>query len=135
MSTRCQIGFYENDTDKLSKYKTLIYKHTDGYEEGILPLLIPLVRDFNKYRNSSDWEYKAAQVLYAFMDATTKYDKKNEYYNDISKYMGYGISRSIQCDIEYYYAVYPSFIKVYEAKAYLSKLNMSKWSLIQTIEV
>ena len=31
MSTRCQIGFYEDEQDMLTGFKVLLYRHSDGY--------------------------------------------------------------------------------------------------------
>jgi len=53
MSTRCQIGFYEKDTQPIAKPTVLIYRHSDGYpsyetvdkeyslDQGMIPCLLP----------------------------------------------------------------------------------------------
>ncbi len=58
MSTRCQIIVKGNDEVK-------IYKHCDGYPEGILPVLTDLLQQFI-YERGDDPEYCVAQIIMAF---------------------------------------------------------------------
>ena len=39
MSTRCQIEFYDGEPVDAGEPAARIYKHSDGYPEGILPML------------------------------------------------------------------------------------------------
>ena len=100
MATRSQIGFYEAG-DQLSKPTALIYRHWDGYPEGVLNDIIPILKDFDQNRGLADVEYAAAWLVAKL--------KKDDYLN-------IGICKSLHGDIEYYYAVYPDRIDVYEPK-------------------
>lgn len=88
MSTRAQIQFEGNPV--------LIYKHCDGYPEGVLPLLGKFVKSFMKDRGW-DEEYMVAQYLH---DLTA-----DTYYEGKRKYTGYGASTTRHSDIEYFYLV------------------------------
>ena len=103
MSTRCQIGFYKTDDAPLYKWDALIYRHSDGYpntEHGVLATLMPILADFAEHRGLSDTEYAAAWVVAKLKD----------------DYLNIGISRELHGDIEYFYAVTPNLLKVYEAQ-------------------
>lgn len=100
MATRCQIAFYQNKDEKdLTKYEALIYRHWDGYPEGVLPDIVPILREFYQGRGLKDIEYASAYLV-----AKLKTDMLN-----------IGISNCFHSDIEYVYAVYPdAIIDVYE---------------------
>ena len=99
MATRCMIGFYEAD-DKFSKPTALIYRHLDGYPEGVLNDVIPILQDFDRNRGLDDVEYASAWLVAQLKD----------------DYPNIGICKHLRGDIEYYYAVYPGRIDVYEPK-------------------
>ena len=101
MSTRCQIGFYEAEEKDLSKHQALIYRHCDGYPDdagGVIATILPILQDFQKNRGLSDIEYAAAWLV-----AKLKTD-----------YLNIGISSGLHEDIEYFYAVYPDRIDIYD---------------------
>lgn len=114
MSTRTQIGFYNGIADKLSEPQVLIYKHHDGYLEGVLPVIVPILKDFQNNRGLSDIEYGAAWLV-----AKLKGD-----------YLNIGIctrDHTFHGDIEYYYAVYSDgTIKAYTVG---NPDDPSSWSL------
>ena len=58
MSTSCQIEFKEEE----GKKRILIYKHSDGYPERMIPELKEFL-EWNKGRNN-DLEYAAANYVY-----------------------------------------------------------------------
>tara|TARA_Y100000310_G_C20020129_1_gene506993 strand:- start:3 stop:359 length:357 start_codon:yes stop_codon:yes gene_type:complete len=101
MSTRCQIGFYEPDTENLQNFEALIYRHSDGYpdsEHGVIATIKPILDDFNKNRGLDDMEYASAWLVAKLKD----------------DYLNIGISKAFHGDIEYFYAVYPNRMDIYE---------------------
>ena len=70
MSTRCQIGVYENKDKSLKEFDVLLYRHSDGYpgkadnsEGGVLPEIIPFLKWWKSQRGISDTEYAGARLL------------------------------------------------------------------------
>ena len=128
MSTRCQIGFYESGEEDLSKFEALIYRHCDGYpgklneykggkvEYGVLSDIMPILRDFNKNRGLGDVEYASAWLVAKL---------KGEYTN-------IGICRVFHADIEYFYAVYPDKVDVYETPF---DAGCERWRKIRTVKI
>lgn len=143
MSTRCQIGFYEKEplnchTDCwLDKYLALIYRHSDGYPEGVLLDLIPFLQWFDLNRGLGDTEYVSARTLQYLCN---QYDERSyPYYKSDAGYsnaytgiLGHGICNSFHGDIEYYYAVTPKALYVYSC-------NMDErpehWKLLSRIDL
>jgi hypothetical protein len=100
MSTRCQIAFYEKGS-KLENWEALIYRHGDGYpdtEHGVLADVLPILEDFDKKRGLDDIEYASAWLV-----AKLK-----------THMLNIGICRDLHADIEYFYAIYPDKIQVYQ---------------------
>lgn len=122
MSTRSQIAFYGEKKQKLHAYDALVYRHYDGYPEGVLPDLIPVLMDFDKNRGLSDSEYASAWLV-----AKWKTD-----------YLNIGISKNLHGDIEYFYAVYPDRLEIYETPFDFSKKTEKKriegFNLIKRME-
>ena len=135
MSTRSQIGFYE-EKDKLDNPHTLIYRHCDGYpgdetDYGVLTDLLPFVKYFIKSRGF-DIEYIGARALcYLIHKHTEDLPSVNEPFGGV---LSYGICRpgSFHGDIEYYYAVYKDRIDVY-GTGWDEKPK--DWKLIKTIKI
>jgi hypothetical protein len=112
MSTRCQIGFYEKPGQPLKKPSALIYRHWDGYPEGVLPEILPYCVRFEKLRGMGDTEHLAARLLGHLLDR-----------GDPDDVLGYGISADFHGDLEFYYAVFGNgIIKVYAVR-YDAKKN------------
>ena len=133
MSTRCQIGIYGDAKDPINGMAVLLYRHSDGYpgtadgkEYGVLPDIIPFLKSFTGQRGIGDVEYCGAQLLHHLMKA---YDKvmedcnkrtakifPNDKPDNTPRYTGHGIcgDKQFHGDIEYYYAVYPTEVKVFE---------------------
>jgi hypothetical protein len=108
MSTRTQIGFYEEEGYKIGKGQVaLIYKHCDGYPAGVLPQLMPFLHKFFRAW-PGNVEYAAARTLQIFMD---KQDKDGM---GGPKFLGYGICNALHGDIAYFYAVLPTKVDVYK---------------------
>ena len=103
MSTRCQIAFYTGHDKDLPQFDALIYRHWDGYPSGVLPDLLPVLRDFHQHRGLGDVEYASAWLVSRW---------KNYYLN-------IGISKWFHGDIEWLYAVYPDGkVDVYKVEGY-----------------
>ena len=101
MTTRCQIGFYRRGEKDLKNWEALIYRHSDGYpdrDSGVLADIVPILNDFNQFRGLSDTEYAAAWLV-----AKLKTD-----------YLNIGICKNFHGDIDYFYAVYPDEMVIYE---------------------
>lgn len=126
MSTRAHIAFYENPNQSLSEFTALLYRHSDGYpgtvdgsEYGVLPELVPFLKEFDQKRGLFDEEYAAARTLQYL---TNLYDKDTvemlQQFPNQPPYigcLGYGICSSIHWDIVYFYAVYGTGqLRVYE---------------------
>ena len=84
MSTRAQIT--------IDGQPVYLYKHGDGYPEGVLPLLEAFTQSFFKGRGY-DPEYFMARLAHAFV---------NEFPDGFT---GYGIDCEIHGDIEFLYVV------------------------------
>jgi len=120
MSTRCQIAFYEADEKDLNKFESLIYRHCDGYPKGVLPDITPFLNWFLKVRGW-DPEYIAARLLQYLCDNSDKNSERvyaemrmENPEKGFTGLTGHGICRGFHSDIEYFYAIYPDKIKVFE---------------------
>ena len=66
MSTRSQIKLRSNDpafSSERGESKIYIYKHSDGYPEGVIPYLWPIVKEFHKNRGCNDGSYLLCQII------------------------------------------------------------------------
>ncbi len=109
MSTRCQIVVKGNETAK-------IYKHSDGYPEGVMPVLTELLQQFIPERGE-DHEYCTAQIIRAFARDDERHRvemleaaKANGTQFLIENYskpsmLSWGVSDSWHWDIAFYYLV------------------------------
>ena len=98
MSTRCQIII--NNKNQIEGNTAIIYQHCDGYpdgEHGVIPNVMPFLKDFKKNRGLNDLQYLAARLLQYL---TNKSDKELCKYPE-ARYIGYGICNQIQGDIAY----------------------------------
>lgn len=118
MSTRCQIGFYAKD----GSMAALLYRHSDGYPEGphgVIAGITPTLR-LGMERRGWDPEYLAAWTMYVMIDAYVKANQesaKKAYTHmpaDGMTFLGHGIETEFHGDIDYYYAVTPDGVTVYE---------------------
>lgn len=127
MSTRCQIGFYSSEKNKVTNMNVLLYKHSDGYPDGTLPLLVHILKRFFEERHNYDDEYLPAWVSWALVNETVDMNKqwaqeqKEKNYKtgspeDGISCLGHGIcgDKQFHGDIEYYYRITPKAIHVYE---------------------
>jgi len=150
MSTRCQIGIFENSKD-LAKPDFLMYKHSDGYPEGVLPLLEPFLKRFYQERGF-DPEYLMAWMVHEFISERVKWQKRNHriyvkkdpamvryYPKDGRCWVDYGVcgDRKLHGDIEYFYAIFKDRLEVYKADIpydlSTKKDGKPKFELLKTI--
>ena len=93
MSTRCQVGVYSSENQPIEDPEVLIYRHNDGYPEGILSEIQEYVAEFMKNRGA-DPEYLAARLTWMLCETRPGY---------IS--VGVGGPKCKHMDIEFYYRV------------------------------
>jgi len=124
MSTRCQIDFiskWKDDKDKIHEERNRVYRHSDGYPEGVLPDLKEFLK-WNEGRNS-DIEYMTANFIfwnkrkhedeYFNKDLDGKDKDKNLKWDSIQStntsilHIGFGVCdvNSFHGDIEYFYEI------------------------------
>lgn len=117
MATRCQIIVEGLDENK-------IYKHWDGYPEGVMPVLKEVVHRFKEERGW-DNEYLLAQIVrfFAYNDNENRQNILDsvEYSNRLKdsykkpSILGWGISNLWHSDIEYMYMVTKDWhIRIYK---------------------
>jgi hypothetical protein len=151
MSTRCQIALYEMKEQCLQTPSILIYKHCDGYPDGVLPTLVPFLKEFSNTRGLRDTDYCGAWLVHHFIDEHIQHNKefneslKRNGHTDLvdmsvlkdKDFLGYGISRAFAGDIEYLYRVYPNKLEVYEVNIpYASDVILSDYfTLLETIDL
>ena len=120
MSTRAHIAFYKDKAaaEDHNNFKSLIYKHNDGYPEGVLPVLKDSIKQ-GLERRGWDCDYLAAWYLHDLIADHIEHGK--ELAIDIKKnipsiddaalcldgrdYMSHGICNEIHHDVEYLYQV------------------------------
>ena len=125
MSTRCQIGVYDEpikSNKDLENHIALIYRHSDGYPEGdsgVIADLLPFLKWFENERGF-DVEYIAARLLQymcnKYDDHGKEWDKKAGREIDekaLTGLLGHGICNALHGDIEYFYAISEGKIKIY----------------------
>ena len=115
MGTRCQIGFYEPETTDLKGFEALIYRHWDGDPESVLPTILPILRDFNENRGLGDVEYASAWLVAKLKD----------------NYLNIGICKDFHGDIEWFYAVYPDKVVVYQ----VTNSDCEAWRKFKTVKI
>jgi len=111
MSTRCQI--------EVSGEPVRLYKHSDGYPSGVMPILEKVVAEFELARGFFDGPYLLARIGQRFMnesdDGTRKFRDKMASAglpladNAESFVLGYGYDTEVHGDIEYMYTVHADF--------------------------
>lgn len=99
MSTRCQIVIKDGESFNPIK----IYKHSDGYPNGVLPTLEPFIKDFVVNRGP-DVEYCLAQIVRHFAVKDFVRNDKKEVPSS-SRYIGWGLDTELHGDIEFLYIV------------------------------
>ncbi len=93
MSTRAQIRIKGGGEDGI-----YIYKHCDGYPEGVIPMLKPFVDQFQKERGCDDEAYLLAQIVRVFA-----LDEQERIVS--GECTGWGVDRVEHGDTEYLYEI------------------------------
>ena len=136
MSTRCQLGVFQNKDAEIYNCDVYVYKHSDGYpgkadgsEFGVLPLILPFLEDFQKLRGISDFSYCAARLV---QHLTNDSDKTRAYPE--FRMLGYGLdcggAKGIHGDIEFFYHISPEAVKVFQTH---NPDDPKTWKLIEEI--
>jgi len=126
MSTRAQIGFYDKESTPIEQAgQVYVYKHSDGYPEGVLPLLKDFCQRFSTRRGLTDNEYAAARYVQALANEIDRFSQRfslplrqrhtsteAESLEAIVDYLGVGIGTTLFL-IDYFYHVSPTCITVY----------------------
>jgi hypothetical protein len=144
MSTRCQIGIYRAREKGFGEWEALIYKHCDGYPEGVLPIIKPFLERFSKERGLTNTEYVAAWLLHELIATHTNDGIKHAKEwgspgmpEDGKDWLGHGICKIMHTDIEYFYKIYPCAIEVFKANIPWEEgadvYEKSNFTLIDTI--
>lgn len=139
MSTRCQMGIYENENDKVRMIDVLLYRHSDGMPESVLPDIKPFLNEFNKVRGIDDKAYCLARLTQHLTNLHNKsineiYDRMGRINSGMEKeslFLSYGIGTEFYADIEYFYHISPTAIKVYECDT----LGADHWKVIKTVKL
>lgn len=132
MSTRCQIGFYKSEQSQINKPYALLYKHSDGYPDYTLPLLVDILGKFEARRGLDDEEYLSAWVSWFLINDSVESRKEKtrkwtpEYSfehippdtEDGINCLGHGFcfDKKFHADIEFYYRITPQKLHVYEVE-------------------
>lgn len=100
---------------------------------GVLPDIIPFLK---KFPRPDDTEYRAARLLQylcnAFDVEMSKIERELNHSGPYVGVLGYGICRDFHGDHEYYYAIYPDRIDVYECGY---DAPPEKWKKINTVSL
>ncbi len=133
MSTRAQIGFYRQEETNLNNWEVLLYQHSDGYPDGVLPDVIPFLRWWSRARGISDIEYCSARLLQYLCN---KIDEENNKKSPKGRMgtVGYGICKDFHGDIEYYYAIFPDRLEAYQIPITAPEIT-TEWEKITTIRL
>lgn len=126
MSTRSQIKL-KNSTNNIH-----IYKHSDGYPEGVLPVLVPFVKDFMAERGYEE-DYILAQIVRRFAVVqhyeNLKFREKYPQLKGSSDYefLGWGLDCEKHGDIQYLYEIDEKGA-IYVNGKKLTKAELAKWT-------
>jgi len=150
MSTRCQIGFYKTKYEPITEWSALIYRHSDGYPDGVLPDIQPFLEKWAKGRGLADVEYISARLLQYLCNEydcdmrvheeknKKEWEAQGKEYPEHCRFsgkLGHGICKDFHGDIEYFYRIHPDVIEVYEVGDIWDKFDSNEFKIIQTIEL
>lgn len=139
MSTRCQIGFYRRPDQYIKKWDALLYRHCDGYPDSVVPDILPFLQEFQAKRGLDDSDYAAAWLMHYLIDRHIKSMMEwhktfggNVVPSDGRDWLGHGITNQLYLDIEYFYAVFPDRLAVYDVP---NAKKVDTWKLLDTIQI
>lgn len=101
MSTRAQICIKRGTEGSARTGGIYIYKHCDGYPEGVMPILKPFVKAFVQDRGN-DPEYLLCQIVRRFAIEDIEKECEHGFY---PCYTGWGLDTVKHDDIQFLYEV------------------------------
>lgn len=116
MSTRAQIKLKSDDRNfnQNDEGKIYIYKHSDGYPKGVLPVLVNFVKNFHENRGCGDGPYLLCQLVREFAikeyirnqeNAETGHRFYRDWFEDKWRFLGWGLDTVQHGDIEFLYEI------------------------------
>ena len=119
MSTRCQLAIYPDEKSKIESAEVFIYKHSDGYPEGVIPTIMPFLNWFEQNRGISDESYCTARLVAHLVlcnDNTVRKFKSKETspVTDFVDCLGFGVDTTLHGDIEFFYHISPKMVQVFK---------------------
>lgn len=100
MSTRAQIHVEGSGV--------YIYKHSDGYPEGVIPWLVPFAKRFHAGRGW-DPEYLSARIVAEgvrlSLESSADYERETGKPLSGAEFLGWGVSTSLHGDEAYLYII------------------------------
>lgn len=113
MSTRAQICIKRDTIQFQETGGIYIYKHSDGYPKGVMPILKPFVQAFHESRGN-DASYLLAQICRHFaLEEAKNAPAEPSKYDEIYKYLGWGLDCVEHGDTEYFYEIDASTGEIY----------------------
>lgn len=125
MSTRSQFAIYASETSPIQNPvdNVFLYQHSDGYPERVIPDVLPFLQWFIEKRGRLDASYCAARLMaYLIKLADT------EELSVFGGYTGFGIDTVIHDDINYFYHISPTTIRVLKVN---NADDVSSWKEIE----
>lgn len=135
MSTRSQLAIYESETSPVQNPAdgVFLYRHSDGYPESVIPDVLPFLRWFNEKRGISDTSYCAARLMAHLIKLGDTHTA--EFLGGIGKTSGnfgettgFGIDTTIHGDIEFFYHISPTAIRVLDV---VNADDVSTWKEVE----
>lgn len=114
MSTRCQIGFYDNEDVPLDEWDALIYRHCDGYPDGDGGVCATVGPILAAMRDRRDTECAAAELVAAMIARGEKV---------------IGITKGLHGDEDYYYAVTPLRMRCFSGCEFASMEELPQYEV------
>ncbi|MFA5186566.1 MAG: hypothetical protein WC551_08840 [Patescibacteria group bacterium] len=130
MSTRCQIGYWNSRAEAhRGAPAVLIYQHSDGYPENMLPIIADFLREFVPLRGIEDDEYLMAQLLQHLikdrLDALAPVWAEHGC-DPVDRFLGFGLSMQQHTDNDYLYCISPEGVDVFDQTGSLLSPRDSK---------
>jgi hypothetical protein len=127
MSTRCQIGFYEHFPHSLPDPVVMIYQHSDGNPERMLPKLSEFLKSFEKRRGYDVGEVSARLLSYlvaehdaitasVYVGLTSPNRALDPQHPEFGGTNGFALGLGLHGDEDYYYAISSDRVAAFTVK-------------------